>query len=49
MTLIQIILSFKNKTEKQQTNIQIFDNGKPILTIRFSFMLPAFDLEYKIE
>lgn len=38
-----------HKTDKQQTNLQIFDNGKPISTIRFSFMIPAFDevLTYK--
>lgn len=37
------------KTDKQQTNLQIFDNGIPISTIRFSFMIPAFDevLTYK--
>lgn len=37
------------KTDKQQTNMQIFDNEIPISTIRFSFMLPAFDevLTYK--
>ena len=32
-----------HKTDKQQTNLQIFDNGIPISTIRFSFMIPAFD------
>ena len=32
-----------HKTEKQQTNLQIFDHGIPISTIRFSFMIPAFD------
>ena len=32
-----------HKTDKQQTNLQIFDNGVPISTIRFSFMIPAFD------
>lgn len=33
----------------QQTNLQIFDKGIPIATIRFSFMIPAFDkvLTYK--
>lgn len=38
-----------HKTDKQQTNLQIFDNGTPISTIRFSFMIPAFDevLTYK--
>lgn len=38
-----------HKTDKQQTNLQIFDNGIPISTIRFSFMIPAFDdvLTYK--
>ena len=38
-----------HKTDKQQTNLQIFDNGVPISTIRFSFMMPAFDevLTYK--
>lgn len=30
-------------TNKQQTNLQIFDKGKPISTIRFSFMVPAMD------
>ncbi|MBU5332115.1 type III toxin-antitoxin system ToxN/AbiQ family toxin [Anaerocolumna aminovalerica] len=29
-------------TDKQQTNLQIFDNNKPISTIRFSFMIPAY-------
>lgn len=32
-----------HKTEKQQTNLRIFDNDRPIATIRFSFMIPAFD------
>lgn len=32
-----------HKTERQQTSLQIFDNEKPISTIRFSFMIPAFD------
>lgn len=32
-----------HKTNKQQTNLQIFDNKIPISTIRFSFMIPAFD------
>lgn len=38
-----------HKTDKQQTNLQIFDNGILISTIRFSFMIPAFDevLTYK--
>lgn len=38
-----------HKTNKQQTNLQIFDKGVPISTIRFSFMIPAFDevLTYK--
>lgn len=38
-----------HKTDKQQTNLQIFDNSVPISTIRFSFMIPAFDevLTYK--
>ena len=30
-------------TQKQQTNLLIYDNGKPISSIRFSFMLPAYD------
>lgn len=30
-------------TNKQQTNLQIIDKGKPISTIRFSFMIPALD------
>lgn len=30
-------------TNKQQTNLQIFDNGIPISTIKFSFMIPAYD------
>lgn len=28
---------------KQQTNMLIFNNGLPISTIRFSFMIPAYD------
>lgn len=38
-----------HKTNKQQTNLQIFDNNKVISTIRFSFMIPAFNdvLTYK--
>lgn len=32
-----------HKTDKQQTNMQIFDNDVPIATIRFSFMIPAFN------
>lgn len=32
-----------HKTEKQQTNMQIFDKDRPISTIRFSFMFPAFN------
>lgn len=47
-----IVLSINNQdyyapishfTEKQQTNLQIFDNGKAISTIRFSFMIPAYN------
>lgn len=30
-------------TNKQRTNILIYDKGKPISSIRFSFMIPAFD------
>ncbi len=30
-------------TNKQQTNLQIIDKEKPISTIRFSFMIPAYD------
>lgn len=30
-------------TTKQQTNMQIFDGKVPIATIRFSFMIPAYD------
>lgn len=30
-------------TTKQQTNMQIFDGDEPIATIRFSFMIPAYD------
>ncbi len=29
-------------TQKQQTNLLIYDNNKPISSIRFSFMLPAY-------
>lgn len=29
--------------DKKQTNLRILDKGKPISTIRFSFMFPAFD------
>lgn len=30
-------------TNRQRTNFQIFEHGRPIATIRFSFMIPAFD------
>ncbi len=30
-------------TKKQQTNLIIFDKNRPISSIRFSFMVPAFD------
>lgn len=30
-------------TNKQRTNMLIYDKGKPISSIRFSFMIPAFD------
>lgn len=32
-----------HKTNKQRTSIQILDKGKPISSIRFSFMIPAYD------
>ena len=38
-----------HKTEKQQTNLQIFDNEKPISTIRFSFMVPAYSEVLKVK
>lgn len=38
-----------HKTEKQQTNLQIYDKGKVISTIRFSFMIPAFDEVLKFK
>ena len=38
-----------HKTDKQQTNLQIFDKGRPISTIRFSFMIPAYDEVLKIK
>lgn len=38
-----------HNTNKQQTNMQIFDNGKPISTIKFSFMVPAYDDVLKIK
>lgn len=50
--LCGIVLSINNidyyapishMTNKQQTNLQIFDKERPISTIRFSFMIPAFD------
>lgn len=46
---IKYYAPISHKTDKQQTNLQIFDNGVPISTIRFSFMIPAFDevLTYK--
>ena len=46
---IKYYAPISHKTDKQQTNMQIFDNGVPISTIRFSFMIPAFDdvLTYK--
>lgn len=34
-------VSHMNK--KQKTNMIIYDNGKPISSIRFSFMMPAYD------
>ena len=40
---IKYYAPISHKTEKQQTNLQIFDNGKPISTIKFSFMIPAFE------
>lgn len=36
-----------HNTTKQKTNIQIFDNGIPISTMRFSFMIPALDFVLK--
>lgn len=38
-----------HKTEKQQTSLQIYDKGKVISTIRFSFMIPAFDEVLKFK
>lgn len=38
-----------HKTEKQQTNLRIYDHGKAISTIRFSFMIPAFDEVLKFK
>lgn len=32
-----------HKTQKQQTSLTIYDKEKPISTIRFSFMIPAYD------
>ena len=36
-------------TNKQRTNMLIYDNKKPISTIRFSFMFPAFSEVLKIK
>lgn len=32
-----------HKTQKQQTSLLIYDKERPISTIRFSFMIPAYD------
>lgn len=40
---IKYYAPISHKKDKQQTNLQIFDNGIPIATIRFSFMFPAYD------
>ena len=40
---IKYYAPISHMTNKQQTNIQITDRGKPISTIRFSFMFPAYD------
>ena len=46
---IKYYAPISHKTDKQQTNLQILDKGRPISTLRFSFMVPAFDqvLTYK--
>jgi len=36
-------------TQKQRTNLQIFDKGKPISSIRFSFMFPAMNEVLQIK
>lgn len=40
---VKYYVPISHSTQKQQTNLQIFDNNKPISTIKFSFMIPAFD------
>ena len=40
---IKYYAPISHMTNKQQTNLQIMDKGRPISTIRFSFMFPAFD------
>ena len=46
---IKYYAPISHKTDKQQTNLQIFDNGKPISTIKFSFMIPAYNEVLKVK
>jgi protein AbiQ len=40
---IKYYAPISHNKQKQQTSLQIFDKEKVISTIRFSFMIPAFD------
>lgn len=40
---IKYYAPISHMTNKQRTNILIYDKGKTISSIRFSFMIPAFD------
>ena len=40
---IQYYAPISHMTNLQRTNLQIFQHNQPIATIRFSFMIPAFD------
>lgn len=46
---IKYYAPISHKTDKQQTNLQIFDNGRPISTIKFSFMIPAYSEVLKLK
>lgn len=43
MNGVKYYAPISHMTQKQQTNLIIYDNGKPISSIRFSFMLPAYE------
>lgn len=45
----KILCPYLSQDKKQQTNLQIYDKGKVISTIRFSFMILAFDEVLKFK